>query len=80
MATSTRMISLDWYVFRWIIGELKDASPDKIVSFYVDKFIFKNGDYLKYLIKKYRLPNDILKLHARILKLGGQNDDEKAMD
>ena len=62
-------LTIDKYVFRWVKEQLTNASPDQIVAFYVDKFIFHNIGYLEYLQVKYKLPNDFLKLHKKVIKL-----------
>ena len=60
---------LDDYLFRWCAKELKDATPEKICEFYVRTLVFKNEGYLKHLQDKYKLPNDLLKMHTRIVEL-----------
>mgnify|MGYP001573733193 CR=1 FL=1 len=60
---------IDNYVFQWIKKQLTNATPDQIVAFYVDKFIFHNEGYLEFLQKEYNLPNDILKMHAKIIAI-----------
>ena len=60
---------IDKYVFKWVAEQLRDATPDQTAAFYVDKFIFHNEGYLEYLQSEYNLPNDILKLHSKIVKL-----------
>ena len=62
---------IDKYVFKWLREKLENATPDQIVAFYVDKFVFRNEGYLEHLRETYRLPNDLLKLHAKIIRLSG---------
>ncbi len=62
-------LTLEPYIFKYIADKLDGASPDKIVAWYIENLIFKNGDYLKELMKRYHLPNDLLKLHERIIEL-----------
>jgi len=64
------MQDLDKYVFKWIKSKLgTETNPDTICAFYVQNFVFKNGDYWPTLMRDYKLPNDFLKLHKRILQL-----------
>ena len=60
---------IDKYVFKWLKKELADATLEEICAFYVDKFIFRNEDYFKHLQETYTLPNDLLGLHQKIVKL-----------
>ncbi len=60
---------IDKYVFKWLKKNLADATPDQIVAFYVDKFVFHNEGYLEHLQAEYKLPNNILKLHQKICEL-----------
>ena len=60
---------IDSYVFQWVKKQLAEATPDQIVAFYVDKFIFHNEGYLEHLQKEYDLPGDILKIHQKILSI-----------
>ena len=69
MEATHEPINLDHYVFKYIAESLEGASPEAIVAFYVDKFVFKNGDYFKGLMGKYHLPNDFLRLHKKITEL-----------
>ncbi len=58
------------YVAEYIVKKLKGATPDEIVYFYVDKFIFRNPKTFEDLIKHYKLPkNDMLKMHRRLEEL-----------
>ena len=65
----TKPLYIDKYFFQYITRKLEDASPGEIASWYVQNLVFKNGDYLEYLMKEYNLPNDFLKLHKRITEL-----------
>ena len=65
------MKQLDEAFFRYTTNKLKDATPDQICQHYVENLIFHNGDYLQYLQKEYKLPDDMLKMHAKIVKLAG---------
>lgn len=66
-------IWLDTYFFKWVKETLADATPDQIAAFYVEKLVFHNEGYLEYLQAKYKLPNDILRLHAKIIKLANES-------
>ena len=65
---------IDKYVFKWVVKELEGATPEQIVAFYVDKFIFHNVGYLEHLQVDYKLPDDILKIHSKIIKLAEQGN------
>ncbi len=67
--TPIKIRFLDHFVFEYCVKQLQGKSPDDICAFYVQKFVFKNGDYLKSLMERYHLPNDFLKLHKKIIEL-----------
>ena len=70
LSVKDKPIWLDKYLIAWIKKELTNATPDKIVGFYVDHFIFRNEGYLEYLIHQYNLPaHDFLKLHQKLISL-----------
>lgn len=63
-------VTLDKYFFQYVANKLEGAAPEEIVAYYVENLVFHNGDYLQYLQREYHLPNDILKLHTKIIELG----------
>ena len=63
----------DHCVFKWCEDNLRDAkTPDEICNFYVQKFVFGNGKYLERITQDYKLPNDFLKLHKRVVVLANE--------
>ena len=61
----------DHYVFKWCAEQLRNArTPDEVCEFYIRKFVFNdNIKYLGDITVRYKLPNDFLKLHKRIVAL-----------
>jgi hypothetical protein len=58
------------YIAEYIVKKLKGATPDEIVYFYVDKFIFRNPKTFDYLIEYYKLPKkDLIIMHKRLEEL-----------
>ncbi len=70
------MEPLDKYLFQYIAAELKDATPDKIVGWYVTHLIFGNDCYFGKLQRKYALPNDLLKAHKKIVDMAKKGGGE----
>lgn len=64
---------IDKYLFQYIANELKGATPDKIVGWYVTHLIFGNDCYFRELQRKYALPNDFLSAHDRIVAMANQD-------
>jgi len=55
------------FVAEYIVKTLKGKSPDDIVCFYIDKFIFRNPKIFDNLVKYYKLPTkDFMKMHKRL--------------
>ena len=73
-ATAHKPIYLEPYVFRYCRDSLKGASPDAIVAFYVEKFVFGNYGYWRRILQQFKLPNDILKAHSAIVKMADDFD------
>ena len=76
MNTETyKPLTLEPYLFRYIKQKLHNATPDQIVAFYVDNLVFKNKGYLEDLQRRYKMPNDILKIHRRICEVAEEKLD-----
>jgi len=73
MTTETRPLTIEPYLFRYIKKQLEGATPDQVIAFYVDKLIFHNEGYLEDLQARYKMPNDILKIHQRICDLADKS-------
>lgn len=63
------MTQLDKAFFQYTSDKLRGATVEGICAYYVQNLVFHNDDYLKYLQETYKLPNDMLKMHAKIEKL-----------
>jgi hypothetical protein len=50
-ATKQKVGCFDHYVFKYLTETLKDKSIEDICAFYVDKLVFKNGEYLKRIME-----------------------------
>jgi len=67
---TTTLNAIDKAFFQHLTRKLEGATPETICEYYVTNLIFHNEGYLQYLTKAYHLPNDMLKMHAKIVKLG----------
>ncbi len=72
MKAENKPLTIEPYLFKYIKRELEGATPDQICAFYVDKLVFHNEGYLEDLQRRYKMSNDILKIHATICKLAGE--------
>mgnify|MGYP001584234466 CR=1 FL=1 len=76
MTTATIRL-FDHFVFQYCKDTLTaDARPEDVARWYVDGFVFKNREYYKAIEARYKLPNDILKVHAKICELANMEYEE----
>ncbi len=68
--TGYLMAETDKYIFNWIKQKTANLTTnEELCSFYVQNFVFKNDGFLERLQRDYKLPDDFIKLHQKILKL-----------